>query len=212
MGFELEFTGLSLGQASEPVRQALGGNIVKKHTARQVINVDGLGEFQVELDWAYLKKEAAQAPDADHLTLLRDAASLVVPVEVVCAPIPITAMNRLYPMVNKLREAGARGTDDSLIAAFGVHINASLPALDDDRIKARPTFHYRLPNCSINEADWNLSQSWNLWCLVEALACQTELLTKLGKDFIAASRPLLGINKQLWIETIDECLKNEELA
>lgn len=264
--------------------------------------MNGLGEFQVELDWEYLKKEAEQMSGADHVTLLRDAASLVVPVEVVCPPIPITALNKLDPLVSKLHQAGARGTDDSLLAAYGVHINASLPAMDadtihryikafsllqwwlvkahavnisrrmtpyidlypevyvkklietehpdmdgifedylkhnatrnraldllpllahidekrvrqvvdDDRIKARPTFHYRLPNCAINESDWDLSQSWNLWCLVEELACQTELLTKLGKDFIEASRPLLGVNQKLWIEKIDECVKNDGLA
>jgi hypothetical protein len=85
-------------------------------------------------------------------------------------------------------------------------------AVDDDRIKARPTFHYRLPNCSINDAEWNLSQSWNLWCLVEELACRSELLTELGKDFVKATRPLLGINEQLWIERIDECIKSHALA
>jgi hypothetical protein len=302
VGFELEFTGLSLSQASEAVIQALGGEIVKKHKALHVITVDDLGEFQVELDWNFLKKTAEENPDADHVTLLRDAASLVVPIEVVCPPIAITALHRLDPMVSELRRAGAQGTDDSLLAAFGVHVNAALPALDadtihrhikafsllqwwlvrahdvnfsrritpyidlypeayvkeiintespdisrvfdsylkhnatrnraldmlpllahideekvkkavdDERIKARPTFHYRLPNCAIDDAEWDLSQSWNLWVVVERLACQPDLMDQLGKDFIKASRPLFGINEQLWIERIDECIKSHALA
>jgi len=166
VGFELEFTGVTLDQASEALTQALGGEVVEQHKALQTINVADLGEFQVELDWAYLKDKAEQRPGADYLTLLRDAASLVVPVEVVCPPIPITALNKLDPLVNKLREAGARGTDDSFIAACGVHINASLPALDADTIHRH----------------------------------------------IKASRPLLGVNQQRWIEKIERCVTSNELA
>lgn len=302
MGFELEFTGLSIRKASEALAQALGGRVLEKHKALHIVDVDSLGQFQVELDWNYLKKEAEQMPNADHVTLLRDAASLVVPVEVVCPPIPITGLDQLDPVIKKLRESGAQGTENSLIAAFGVHINASLPALDadtihrhikafsllqwwlvkahavnmsrlltpyidlypeayvcaiieaehptmddifdsyfkhnatrnraldllpllahidekrvrkvvnDDRIKARPTFHYRLPNCAIDEPDWSLSKSWNLWCLVEELAFNRELLDTLGNDFIEARRPILGIDQKLWIEKIDQWLIKQGLA
>lgn len=302
VGFELEFTGLSLNEAGKAVAQALGGNLEEKHEAVQLVDVKALGKFQVELDWDYLKKESEKAPGSDRVALLRDAASFLVPVEIVCPPIPITELAKLDPMVSKLREAGARGTDDSLLAAFGVHINTSIPALDadtihryikaysllqwwlvkahgvnisrritpyidlypesyvtkimhiknpdldsifdnylehngtrnraldmlpllahidearvkravnDDRIKARPTFHYRLPDCSIDKLEWNLSQSWNLWCQIEALACETEILNKLGDDFIEASRPLFGVDQKLWIEKIDQCVRNGELA
>jgi hypothetical protein len=302
VGFELEFTGISLDAAGKAVAKALDGKLSVKNEALQVVDAAGLGEFQVELDWSYLKKIAEQNPGADQLSLLADAASLVVPVEVVCPPIPITDLNKLDPLVNELRQAGARGTDDSVLAAYGVHINASLPALDadtihrytkafallqwwlvkahavnlsrritpyidlypetyvkklmqtrdpdrdsmfddylehnatrnraldllpllayidearvkksvdDDRIKARPTFHYRLPNCAIDETDWTLAKSWNLWCLVEALANREDLLATLGSDFIEASRPLLGVDQQLWIEKIDKCLKDHGLV
>lgn len=42
--------------------------------------------------------------------------------------------------------------------------------LDDPRIKARPTLHYRLPNCDIDNLDWNLDQPWQNWLQVERLA------------------------------------------
>jgi len=42
--------------------------------------------------------------------------------------------------------------------------------LDDPRIKARPTLHYRLPNCDIDNPGWNLDQPWQNWLQVERLA------------------------------------------
>ncbi len=37
-------------------------------------------------------------------------------------------------------------------------------------IKPRPAFHYRLPNCLIDESDWSLATAWNDWIAVEELA------------------------------------------
>ena len=42
--------------------------------------------------------------------------------------------------------------------------------VDDDRINARPTFHYRLPNCEIDNPNWNLNRSIELWMAVEELS------------------------------------------
>lgn len=60
---------------------------------------------------------------------------------------------------------------------------------DDPLIKARPTFHYRLPNCDINKPGWGLFVSWNDWVEVERLAadearlnaCCTAYRSFLGK-------------------------------
>lgn len=35
---------------------------------------------------------------------------------------------------------------------------------------ARPTFHFRLPDSRIDEADWSLAQAWDDWRLVETVA------------------------------------------
>lgn len=42
--------------------------------------------------------------------------------------------------------------------------------LQDYRINARPTFHYRLPNCDIDNPDWQVVKEWNRWVCVERLA------------------------------------------
>lgn len=59
-------------------------------------------------------------------------------------------------------------------------IDAKLP---HEKINARPTFHYRLPNCQINEADWQLSRCWNIWCVVEKIASAPELLQSLINEY-----------------------------
>lgn len=56
--------------------------------------------------------------------------------------------------------------------------------LDDKAlIKPRPTFHYRLPNCDIDNADWDLYQPWSLWLKVEQLANNPALLKRFIKEF-----------------------------
>lgn len=45
-----------------------------------------------------------------------------------------------------------------------------LDKTDDELIKARPTFHYRLPNCDIDNPQWGIYQAWNDWVEVERLA------------------------------------------
>lgn len=48
-------------------------------------------------------------------------------------------------------------------------------SVQDERIKSRPTFHYRLPNCDIDNPDWNVRSSWKRWCAVEQLAFSEKL-------------------------------------
>ena len=43
-------------------------------------------------------------------------------------------------------------------------------AVDDPLVKARPTFHYRLPNSEIHRPDWDFAGVWNDWLQVERLA------------------------------------------
>lgn len=40
----------------------------------------------------------------------------------------------------------------------------------DDRVKKRPTLHYRLPNSDISSDRWNLRDAWGDWLQVESLA------------------------------------------
>lgn len=306
VGFELEFSGLDLEQVGKVLRDTLGGNLKQLSAAESELTVDGLGVFQIELDWNYLKRKAGEnnqkAENGEWIDLLAEAANLLVPLEVVCPPIAINNLQALTPMVAALRQAGAVGTEESLLAAYGVHINTEIPridaetlwaylrafsllqwwlvdahdvdiarkmspyidlypeaylkklfaepqptlpqiftnylehnasrnraldllpllahidrdavrsAVDDPKIQARPTFHYRLPNCHIEQESWSLTDSWNTWWVVEQLAQRRDDLEGLADNYLQASRPLIGVNRQEWVEFMDQWLKKHVLA
>jgi hypothetical protein len=45
-------------------------------------------------------------------------------------------------------------------------------------IKPRPAWHYRLPNCLIDQPDWSISAAWNDWVMVEDLAANPDSLQR----------------------------------
>lgn len=52
---------------------------------------------------------------------------------------------------------------------------------DDPHIKARPTFHYRLPNAKIDDPAWGgIVEEWNRWVEVERLAADPVRLADAG--------------------------------
>jgi hypothetical protein len=63
-------------------------------------------------------------------------------------------------------------------------------AVRDDRVKGRPAYHYRLPNCDIHREDWTFAASWNDWVEVERLAADGDRLAGCGAayaDFLASA-------------------------
>ena len=306
VGFELEFSGINLDDAAIALKASLGGELRSESVAERKFHVDTLGDFNVELDWDYLKRKAVEdgqeGDESDWIEKLGQLAALLVPIEVVCPPIPINRLDALHPMVTALREAGAVGTEESLLAAYGVHINTEIPCLDadtlfsyiqafallqwwlleahevdptrklspyidlypeaylkqvlsqpqatmdaifdeylkhnasrnraldllpllaeidservrsvvdDPKIKARPAFHYRLPNCHIERVDWSLTPAWNRWCLVEQLAHKPDDLDELSAAFHNMQRPILGVNRNAWLQYMDQWLKDRELV
>ncbi|QKX17833.1 amidoligase family protein [Microbulbifer sp. YPW1] len=305
VGFELEFSGLTLKTAANAVAAALGGELQQDSAAEMSLHHD-LGCFNIEIDWDFLKRYASESGAKEGgdgwLDLLSQVAALVVPIEVVCPPLPLDRLPMLQALVPALRDAGARGTEESLIAAYGVHINAEIPrleaetvfaylrafallqwwlvdthevdiarraspyidlypeayvrllceqrqpsmddifsdylqhnatrnraldllpllaeidearvrrAVDDPRIKPRPAFHYRLPNCQIEKPDWSLAISWNTWCAVEALAAQPELQAQLSEEFLSRSQPILGVNRNKWTDFVEQWLNDHALV
>ncbi len=305
----MEFAGLSIERTADIAVSAMGGELHQDSLARWRLVVDDLGEFAIELDWDYLKRRAAETEEGDDtggkewlLKTLKSAAALVVPMEVVCPPIALSKLDRLVPLTEALREAGAAGTADSVLAAFGVHINAEAPsmqtavltrftkafallqwwlvrahevdlsrritpyidpypqdyvvelletddedterfidgylahnpsrnraldllpilsdidaervkeAVDDPRVKARPAFHYRLPNCHIARAGWTLADPWAPWLVVERIAADEAALSELSRLYLDELRPVLGASRRAWVDTVHEWLKDRALA
>lgn len=60
--------------------------------------------------------------------------------------------------------------------------------ITDTLIKARPTFHYRLPDTRLSEEAWSLVVEWNRWADVEHLAADRATLERLGQDCLENTR------------------------
>jgi len=150
---EIEFSGLDVAQVATIVRSELGGVIEISSPYEQVIRGDDAGPWKVELDYRYLKElgrrhaaedrgasagEASAGDESASTTLLEDlteplvrlGAEVLVPVEVISPPLPMSRLADVQRLIDGLRRAGAKGTGASVTYAFGMQLNPELPALD----------------------------------------------------------------------------------
>lgn len=71
-------------------------------------------------------------------------------------------------------------------------------------IKPRPTFHYRLPDCRIDEKDWSIALEWNRWVRVEKLAYDKDSIAKMSEEYLKNSNTL-----KKWLTSLEYFFKNE---
>jgi hypothetical protein len=286
-GFEFEMGNLSVVQTATALQSDLGGKLTVTSPFSAVIEGSPLGNIKIERDAEILRSGRYRSwlsnlgmdfhPGSignEIETRFDSASSQLVPCEVVTAPVPFDQMDQLDKLVASLSELGAEGTQDSLVYAFGLHINPSVAstssaslrnilqafmllqawiidisridltrryltnfiapypvdymrlilarnyapgleklvedylkynptrnrALDmlplfrhllpdivgdalakEERIlvRPRPAFHYRLPDCKINQPGWHIHDAWNCWVYIEKLAENQALLTQL---------------------------------
>ncbi|TVR79253.1 MAG: amidoligase enzyme [Rhodospirillales bacterium] len=57
----------------------------------------------------------------------------------------------------------------------------------DPLIKARPTFHYRLPDTRLTDPTWGIVTEWNRWVRVERLAADSARLAQAAEQFLSHS-------------------------
>ncbi|AKQ45340.1 amidoligase [Rufibacter radiotolerans] len=70
------------------------------------------------------------------------------------------------------------------------------------KLKARNTFHYRLPNSCVSDPNWTLAQEWNNWVVIEALANQPEKIREMSEAYLRLKEStLLGFEKKWEKET-----------
>ncbi len=80
--------------------------------------------------------------------------------------------------------------------------------LKEGLTSARPTFHYRLPNCSIENEKWLLAQEWNRWWLVEKLAADPKALEQYARAFLNFDEKTMFSVKKKWIRLMDRWVQN----
>jgi hypothetical protein len=300
--------GLDIDTLSALVAAHLDGKVEPASRYEHEISGDPAGKWKVELDFDYLKQRGRQQNETEGLAgqlddtaedLLAAGAELLVPMEVVSPPLPMTRLGELQSLIVELRDAGARGTRDGLTFAFGMHLNPELPdtdvdtvtrylksylclfdwlkaraeidlmrrvtvyidpfpveyvrkvtepdywpdmpqliddyladnptrnraldmlplfafvdekrvraTIDDPRIKARPTLHYRLPNCEIDEPGWDMGSAWRDWLQVEHLAMDKSRLNDLCGRYLEHLQAPIGRLINDWTEQLEPWLKD----
>jgi hypothetical protein len=137
IGVELEFSGLSGPAVAMYVQQLFGGTIQEIDTFRHCVAGGKLGEVTVELDMTIA--HPAQPPEEGLAGKLKQTLHeaigtlgiLIMPLEVVLPPLPPERLPEVDRLVAALRRDGAVGTRDSLLNAFGLHLNVEVAALED---------------------------------------------------------------------------------
>jgi hypothetical protein len=119
VGVEIELAGLEPEPVARLAAEILGGETGKPAAeGKWTVKGGALGPIEVYLDTRYRGAIERWAPKP-----LKDLAEAVVPVEIVTAPIPMSRLHRLEPLVCRLRNAGALGSRSALRFALGVHFN-----------------------------------------------------------------------------------------
>ncbi len=81
----------------------------------------------------------------------------------------------------------------------------------DERVKPRPTFHYRLPNSEVDRPGWDLSVPWNDWLVVERLAADPARLERLCATYSAYLNDTLGRLTGDWKQECEQWLSENNL-
>ncbi|WP_425092158.1 amidoligase family protein [Tropicimonas sp. S265A] len=149
-----------------------------------------------------------EAAEMDGAAVARRVAAYALLEPFLRAEDPIDVSRRMLPFVRPYADAFVDAlanslptSFDGLLAAYLAHAPSRdhgldmlplLATVDDARVteaakglgsvKARPAYHFRLPDCRIDEADWSIDLAWNQWKLVDAVAQDKELLNKLRRE------------------------------
>ncbi|MBF8965029.1 amidoligase family protein [Pontibacter sp. FD36] len=148
VGFELEYTNVSIEDSAQLVQELYGGIIQKENRFRQKVTDTRLGDFTIEFDLTLLtEKRYKKVFETFNLRLedvkigngtledeveetLRNLVGKVFPNEIACPPIPCTELAEIEKLREALYQLHAEGTQSFLTNAFGTHINVEVPRQD----------------------------------------------------------------------------------
>lgn len=145
VGVELEMIGLELNDIAEIVARHKRLAIATDGRYRRVLRGDDAGDWVVELDFDLLKRLGEKERDEDVLLdelldsaeeVLKLLAEFVVPFELVSPPLPMRRLEEVEELIGLLRDAGAKGTSDSVGYAFAMQFNPEIPSEEPSVITA----------------------------------------------------------------------------
>lgn len=71
--------------------------------------------------------------------------------------------------------------------------------LPKEKINARPTLHYRLPDCRIDDPKWTISKEWHVYLKLEALVNdEAALATRARQIHERLTHPIKSLLKRWW--------------
>jgi hypothetical protein len=135
VGVELEFSGMSLPQAAEAVRESFGGLLRQEHEYRYTLAGTEFGDFDVTFDASLLREKRYEealgrlgVPMPDGVkgfveSVLRTVGGAFLPLEISTPPIPADRLGEVAKLEEALRRRRAEGTRASLLYAFALHFN-----------------------------------------------------------------------------------------
>lgn len=111
-------------------------------------------------------------------------------------------------MKDYLRYNPTRNKALDLLPLFA-HLNSKLLSeyVRDERIKSRPTLHYRLPDCDIDNPLWHFSTVWNDWVVLEQLAANASDLAALVTEFRNSRKLSFHNLTHSWVDTSVQWLR-----
>ncbi len=135
VGLEIEFSGLDGAACASLVQAQLGGEVRRHAEYVWFVEHTCIGDCRVEVDARFFNTEQyAELGRAMGIKnpvwlfelghVAREITRGIVPLELVLPPVSVSQLPLLEKLRAALHEAGASGSGHSLVAAFGLHINA----------------------------------------------------------------------------------------
>ena len=78
---------------------------------------------------------------------------------------------------------------------------------DSHLVKPRPAFHYRLPNCMVDEPTWTLSSEWNRWVAVERLAHDPQRIAEMSREYQRAEQFSFRPFYEKWPDVLESFMR-----
>lgn len=98
-----------------------------------------------------------------------------------------------------------RNRDLDMLPMFAeIDANKLAKNIDDTLVKARPAFHYRLPDCRLEDPDWGVEKEWRHWVCVEVLSENRDMLDDLCHAYAREARKLTMRN---WPSQVQEIIR-----
>lgn len=109
------------------------------------------------------------------------------------------------------QQAPSRNFGLDMLPIFAWLDAARISSVLTSATSARPTFHFRLPDCRIDDPAWTLDSEWRRWRTVERVANSPDVVTELSQGWEAAHAGV-PLPRAFWAERCGSILTHRGLA